>query len=1314
MSAEAPAPINAPRRRWWLHGLLAMVVLAGLLVLGIAWLIATSGGTRLVLDRAASFVGQGAKLGGVEGSLSGRLRIKSIDIARPDLVVHIADLEIERDPDSSWFGRVVFRKLTAARVEVRTASSGATARVPLAFKAPYALRVEEARVGELRIGAIAKDSKTAPDLVFNDLVVKGEGDEGSWKVDAGSAKTPWGAVSLAGTLATVAPFALDLRGQMTGESGERRYRIAGALAGTLTRIEAKFDAEESELRATGTAIMEPFEAQALRAMTLHMRDVDVARYAGFAHTRLAIDATLEADGNRIKGPVRVTNADPGPLDRERLPIVSAEGQVMYMRDDAKRPRLEVADARFALAGGGSAHGSVRWHQGTRGEAIIEMQSRVADADLARWHSRLRATRLGGTISVVAERDAQRFQLALTDPRFAIEGAATLKDARLEVETVRVKHAGGVLDAKGSIATAGKRDFRFEGRAAHFDPSAFIDRLPGDLNFTFVASGALEPSIAGDLKLDIAQSRLANQPASGSVQVSGDARRVASSDIHVVLGESQLDAKGSFGRLGDALQFSLRAPDLAVPARILGIAAAGKLDAEGSLTGTFAAPGGRVTASGTNLSVPAGLHMASVAVRADIAPESDGKVDAAIEAQGLTRRSGEVATPLAQRATLTVQGTRAAHRASLAATLSKDTELRAALRGGLEPRASRPTWRGELVSLGLTGPSEFNLVAPATLTAAIDRIELGDATLRGAWGEARFATTRWTPALLELRGTSPGIAVRNAARALRLETLPRGSLVVAADWDLRAAETVDGTVSITRASGDLRIGDPPQPLGLEELRLRVDANRGMAKASVSLRGQRIGRLTGEGQATLQHIRAGFGLVPTAPVEGRIDAEMDSIAWIAAWMGPEARTEGRMSAHLVFSGTASDPRWSGRVDAENVKVREPQSGFEVENGVASLALRDRAIVVEKLTATTPWHPSEQATRALQGVAKPEPGTLSAQGSIDLGSRTGTIVIKAVSVPVTQLPMRFLALSGEAKLEARSDGVLATGAFKADAGWIGALATPLPSVSDDVVVVRASTGGDERRTRERLRMDVRFALGDHVWFHGRGLDTRLGGELRVVGEVGGGLRGTGSIRTVDGTYEAYGQKLTIDHGSLTFYGSLENPALNVLALRRGLPVEAGVEVLGNVAHPRARLVSVPNVPDPEKISWLVLGRGPGDVSQGEAATLVAAANAILGRSASGNQIARRFGFDEVRVGRADTVSALGTLPQSTVAGKTGSASAAEVVTVGKRLSKDIYVVYEQGLADAEGALRITWQITQKFQMLLRAGYQPGVDAVYRWTFE
>jgi translocation and assembly module TamB len=248
----------------------------------------------------------------------------------------------------------------------------------------------------------------------------------------------------------------------------------------------------------------------------------------------------------------------------------------------------------------------------------------------------------------------------------------------------------------------------------------------------------------------------------------------------------------------------------------------------------------------------------------------------------------------------------------------------------------------------------------------------------------------------------------------------------------------------------------------------------------------------------------------------------------------------------------------------------------------------------------------------------------------------------------------------------------------------------------------------------MDLRFSLGDNLWYRGRGLETKLAGDLRILGEPGTGLRATGAIRTVSGTYDAYGRKLSIEHGTLTFFGSVENPSLDVRALRKGLPVESGVEVTGNVARPRVRLVSQPDVPDPEKISWLVLGRAPGDVSQGEAAMLASAATSLLGRTGSAADITKRIGFDEVKVGRSDTLSALGVLPQSTVAGKTGTAAAGEVVSIGKRLTNDIYIVYEHGLADAEGALRVTWQITQAFQMLLRAGYQPGVDAVYRWTFE
>jgi translocation and assembly module TamB len=70
--------------------------------------------------------------------------------------------------------------------------------------------------------------------------------------------------------------------------------------------------------------------------------------------------------------------------------------------------------------------------------------------------------------------------------------------------------------------------------------------------------------------------------------------------------------------------------------------------------------------------------------------------------------------------------------------------------------------------------------------------------------------------------------------------------------------------------------------------------------------------------------------------------------------------------------------------------------------------------------------------------------------------------------------------------------------------------------------------------------------------------------------------------------------------------------------------------------------------------------------------------------------------------------------VAGRTGSGNAPEVFTVGKRLTKDLYVSYQHSLADAEATLRFTYNVTQKLQLLLRASNRPGFDAVYRFTFD
>jgi len=68
---------------------------------------------------------------------------------------------------------------------------------------------------------------------------------------------------------------------------------------------------------------------------------------------------------------------------------------------------------------------------------------------------------------------------------------------------------------------------------------------------------------------------------------------------------------------------------------------------------------------------------------------------------------------------------------------------------------------------------------------------------------------------------------------------------------------------------------------------------------------------------------------------------------------------------------------------------------------------------------------------------------------------------------------------------------------------------------------------------------------------------GAVRAEGLVKHYTSRSGTIEAVRGTYTTFGQRLTIQRGRLTFDGPLDNPALDVLAVRKNLQVEAGLEV-------------------------------------------------------------------------------------------------------------------------------------------------------------
>jgi len=232
------------------------------------------------------------------------------------------------------------------------------------------------------------------------------------------------------------------------------------------------------------------------------------------------------------------------------------------------------------------------------------------------------------------------------------------------------------------------------------------------------------------------------------------------------------------------------------------------------------------------------------------------------------------------------------------------------------------------------------------------------------------------------------------------------------------------------------------------------------------------------------------------------------------------------------------------------------------------------------------------------------------------------------------------------------------------------------------------------------VVFNLGDDFAVQGHGLTTRLTGELEIrsTGGLGTAPRVTGEIRTDRGKFRAYGQQLDVETGVVRFSGAMDNPALDILALRPNISTRAGVQITGTAQTPRVRLYSDPVLPDAEKLSWVVLGHGTAN-GGAEAALLQQAALALLGRRGIGQgDIASRLRLDEVGF-------------RAPADGETASGA---VLTVGKRLSQNLYVSYESSLSGALGTLFIFYDLTRNLTLRGQTGSRSAVDLIYTISFD
>lgn len=504
---------------------------------------------------------------------------------------------------------------------------------------------------------------------------------------------------------------------------------------------------------------------------------------------------------------------------------------------------------------------------------------------------------------------------------------------------------------------------------------------------------------------------------------------------------------------------------------------------------------------------------------------------------------------------------------------------------------------------------------------------------------------------------------------------------------------------------------------------IDASSQDNRLSLNLRaeGSRIGRVSGQLSAAM----AGpWQLAGNQAWQGRAEAAIADIGWLGELIGEGWHSAGQVDTQLQLTGTPDQPLLDGTLRGRQLSLRIADQGMALTDGELAADISNNLLSVRRLAFTSQRQPMPRPLRLALGTAAApleQPGKLEISGEMrvdrDQPAGLAALDIRLDRVGIWQRPDQWVSLSGQGKLNWQRDALGINGQLAIDAAFWQLADSGAPRLSDDVVIRRP---GEAKTTplRPKLELDVNADFGRHFLFEGAGLSTRLAGQIRLSASGRDLPRASGTIRTRDGRFEAYGQQLQIERGILTFQGLPDNPVLDVRAVRKGLAVEPGVQLSGTAQKPVIRLISDPDLPDAEKLSWLILGHGQESMGAGDASVLLSAAGGLLGNDAGNvvQQLKQTFGIDEFGV-RQGTLDGSGSRqPSSRVAGSsidTTAVTGNQILSIGKRLSSNATLSYEQSLGTAESIVKLSIALTREISLIGRAGSDNALDLFYTLTW-
>ncbi|MBV7554461.1 translocation/assembly module TamB [Pseudomonas sp. PDM28] len=784
-----------------------------------------------------------------------------------------------------------------------------------------------------------------------------------------------------------------------------------------------------------------------------------------------------------------------------------------------------------------------------------------------------------------------------------------------------------------------------------NPAYWVAELPGTLAGPLRSTGELKNEVLSlNADLDL-KGKLRGQPAVIQAKADGRGEQWNLNALQVRLGENSISGKGSLQQKL-AGQIDLKLPRLAQ----LWPELRGQLNGRVDVAGTLKAPQGKLDLQGSQL-VFQDNRLQSLNLDATLDSAQRAKID--LKGSGI--QAGDTSL-----GTLTASGQGDIKNQKLSLDL-QGPKLKLAL--GLDGALDKGNWRGRLASGDIqAGGQDWKLQGPAKLERLADgKINFG----AHCWASGQASLCGEDSRLMpepKLRYHLKQFPIDSLAQWLPKDFAWQGRLNADLQLDLPASGP-NGQVSVDAGGGTLRIKEKDQWLDFPYQTLKLTSRLTPKRIDTELNfvGGKLGELMVQAQLN--------PLPKNKPLSGSFRLSGLDLSVARPFVPMVEKLAGRLNGSGTISGGLLAPQVNGSLQLSDGVVAGPELPMELQN------LHVQALIAgESVQLNGGWN----SGKAGQG---------SLNGNIAWGQALVVdLALKGSQLPVTVEPYAKLEVAPDLKISMKGDELAIAGKVLVPRGEITIRELP-PStvkVSDDTVIVGQQT--EEGKPPLAMKMDIEVLVGeDKLSFAGFGLTANVQGHVHI----GDNMDTRGELWLNDGRYRAYGQRLSVRRARLLFAGPIDQPYLDIEAIRKTDDIIAGIRLSGSAEQPTTQIFSEPAMSQEQALSYLVLGRPLS--SNGEDNNMLAQAAlglGLMGSSGVTSGIAKNLGIQDFQL---DTQ---------------GSGNTTSVVASGN-ISEKLSLRYGVGVFEPANTIALRYKLSKKVYLEAAGGVASSLDIFYKRDF-